>query len=223
MKQLVLLMLAGLLVTGCAGTQDLGDQDSAAVEQRDLLEAQRKAEEEEARRRAQAAREQEELNRRLDEQRRMDQEAAAKAREEAEVRALQERELSGASLGDAKSQLKDPASMVSKRSIYYEFDRYDILSEFGPMVEAHANLLRDNADLRVRIEGNCDERGSTEYNLALGQRRADSVKKALTVLGVPASRVEAVSYGEEKPKAKGQDEDSYAENRRSDILYPGND
>lgn len=223
MKQLVLLMLAGLLVTGCAGTQDLGDQDSAAVEQRDLLEAQRKAEEEEARRRAQAAREQEELNRRLDEQRRKDQEAAAKAREEAEVRALQERDLPSASLGDVRSQLKDPASMVSKRSIYYEFDRYDILSEFGPLVEAHANLLRDNADLRVRIEGNCDERGSTEYNLALGQRRADSVKKALTVLGVPAGRVEAVSYGEEKPKAKGQDEDSYAENRRSDILYPGND
>jgi len=223
MKQLVLLMLAGLLVTGCAGTQELGDQDSAAVEQRDLLETQRKAEEEEARRRAQAAREQEELNRRLDEQRRKDQEAAAKAQEEAEVRALRERDLSGASLGDVKSQLKDPASMVSKRSIYYEFDRYDILPEFSPMVEAHANLLRENADLRVRIEGNCDERGSTEYNLALGQRRADSVKKALTVLGVPAGRVEAVSYGEEKPKAKGQDEDSYAENRRSDILYPGND
>jgi peptidoglycan-associated lipoprotein len=223
MKQLVLLMLAGLLVTGCAGTQDLGDQDSAAVEQRDLLETQRKAEEEETRRRAQAAREQEELNRKLDEQRRKDQEAAAKAQQEAEIRALKDRDLPGASLGDAKSQLKDPASMVSKRSIYYEFDRYDILTEFAPMVEAHANLLRENADLRVRIEGNCDERGSTEYNLALGQRRADSVKKALTVLGVPAGRVEAVSYGEEKPKAKGQDEDSYAENRRSDILYPGND
>ena len=222
MKQLVLLMLAGLVVTGCA-TQDLTEQDSVAVEQRDLLEAQRKAEEEEARKRAQAAREQEELNRRLDEQRRKDQEAAARAQEEAEIRALQERELAAASIGDVKSQLKDPASMVSRRSIYYEFDRYDILSEFSPMVEAHANLLLENPDLSVRVEGNCDERGSTEYNLALGQRRADSVKKALTVLGVPANRVEAVSYGEEKPKAKGQDEDSYAENRRSDILYPGND
>jgi len=222
MKQLVLLMLAGLLVTGCA-TQDLTEQDSAAVEQRDLLETQRKAEEEEARKRAQAAREQEELNRRLDEQRRLDAEAAAKAKADAEVRALQQPGVAATSLGDVKSQLKDPASMVSKRSIYYEFDRYDILPEFGPMVEAHANLLLENKDVKVRVEGNCDERGSTEYNLALGQRRADSVKKALTVLGVPASRVEAVSYGEEKPKAKGQDEDSYAENRRSDILYPGND
>jgi len=222
MKQLVLLMLAGLLATGCA-TQDVTEQDSAAVEQRDLLETQRKAEEEEARKRSQVAREQEELNRRLDEQRRLDAEAATKARADAEVRALQQPGVAATALRDVKSQLKDPASMVSKRSIYYEFDRHDIHPEFGPMVEAHANLLLENKDLSVRVEGNCDERGSTEYNLALGQRRADSVKKALTVLGVPASRVEAVSYGEEKPKAKGQDEDSYAENRRSDILYPGND
>ena len=84
-------------------------------------------------------------------------------------------------------------------------------------------MLPQNTDVKARIEGNCDERGSTEYNLALGQRRADSVKRALMVLGVPASRIEAVSYGEEKPKALGQDEDSYAENRRSDIMYPGNE
>ena len=93
--------------------------------------------------------------------------------------------------------------------------------DYRALVEAHAKFMLDNKTARMRIEGNCDERGSTEYNLALGQRRADGVKRALTVLGVPANRIETVSYGEEKPKASGQDEDSYGENRRSDIVYPG--
>lgn len=221
MKKLILLMLAGLLVTGCA-TQDVKEQDKAAVEQRDLLEAQRKAEEEEARRKAQLSREQEEVNRRLDEERRRAAEEAAKAKSDAEIKALASPSVNASSL-DPRSQLKDPGSPVYKRSVYYDFDRYDIREDFAPLVEAHANLLLQNRDLKTRIEGNCDERGSTEYNLALGQRRADSVKRALMVLGVPASRIEAVSYGEEKPKATGQDEDSYAENRRSDIMYPGNE
>ena len=221
MKKLILLMLASLLVTGCA-TQDVSEQDKAAVEQRDLLEAQRKAEEEEARRKAQLAREQEEVNRRLDEERRRAAEEAAKAKSDAEIKALQNPSVNASSL-DIRSQLKDPNSAVSKRSVYYDFDRYDIREDFAPLVEAHANLLLQNTNVKARVEGNCDERGSTEYNLALGQRRADSVKRALMVLGVPASRIEAVSYGEEKPKALGQDEDSYAENRRSDIMYPGNE
>ncbi len=221
MKKLILLMLAGLLVTGCA-TQDVKEQDKAAVEQRDLLEAQRKAEEEEARRKSQLSREQEEVNRRLDEERRRAAEEAAKAKSDAEIKALASPSVNASSL-DPRSQLKDPGSAVYKRSVYYDFDRYDIREDFAPLVEAHANLLLQNRDLKARIEGNCDERGSTEYNLALGQRRADSVKRALMVLGVPASRIEAVSYGEEKPKATGQDEDSYAENRRSDIMYPGNE
>ena len=75
--------------------------------------------------------------------------------------------------------------------------------------------------MNLRIEGNCDERGSREYNLALGQRRADSVKRALTLLGVPADQIQTVSYGSEKPKATSHDEQAYAENRRSDLIYPG--
>jgi peptidoglycan-associated lipoprotein len=71
------------------------------------------------------------------------------------------------------------------------------------------------------VEGNCDERGSREYNLALGQRRADSVKRALTLLGVPASQIETVSFGSEKPKATNHDEQAYADNRRSDLMYSG--
>ncbi|MFO1321144.1 MAG: peptidoglycan-associated lipoprotein Pal [Burkholderiales bacterium] len=223
MKKLILLMLAGLLVTGCA-TQDANEQGKAAVEQRDLLETQRKAEDEEARRRTQAAKDQDELNRKLDEERRRQAEAEAKAKSDAEIKALENPAVVSSALSkDAASQLKDPASPVSKRSVYYDFDRFDIREEFNPLIEAHANFLGQNKSYKIRVEGNCDERGSTEYNLALGQRRADSVKRALTVLGVPADRIEAVSYGEEKPKAKGQDEDSYAENRRSDIVYPGSE
>ena len=220
MKKLILLVLAGLMVTGCA-TQDVNEQDKAAVEQRDLLETQRKADEEEARRRAAAAKEQEELNRKADEQRRREAEAAAKAQADAEIKALQQPAVTERALTDPKTALHDPASPVFKRSVYYDFDRYDIREDFGPLIEAHANFLLENKNIKARVEGNCDERGSTEYNLALGQRRADSVKKALTVRGGSASRVETVSYGEEKPKATGQDEDAYAENRRSDIMYPG--
>ena len=126
-------------------------------------------------------------------------------------------------LSDPASQLKDPANPVSKRSIYYDFDMYNIREEFQSMVEAHGKFLLENTDLRVRIEGNCDERGSREYNLALGQRRADSVKRALTLLGVPANRIETVSFGAEKPKALGSNEEAWAENRRSDIVYIGID
>jgi peptidoglycan-associated lipoprotein len=219
MKKLILLMLAGLLVSGCA-TQDVSEQGGAAVEQRDLLESQRKAEEEEARRRATAL-EQEEMNRKLDEERRRRAEAEAQARSEAEIKALNESSVSERPISDAASMLKDPASMLSKRSVYYDFDRFDVREEFSGLIDAHANFLLENKNIRIRVEGNCDERGSTEYNLALGQRRADSVKRALTVLGVSASNIEAVSFGEEKPRATGQDEDSYAENRRSDIVYPG--
>ena len=91
------------------------------------------------------------------------------------------------------------------------------------MVEAHAKFLHEHKELRVRVEGNCDERGSREYNLALGQRRADSIKRAMTLLGVPPRQIETVSFGSEKPKAVGSNEEAWAENRRSDIVYVGID
>lgn len=219
MNKLILLALVSLLATGCA-TQDVAEQDKAGVEQRDLLESQRKAEDEEARRRALAAKEQEDLDRKLDEERRRQAEAAAQARTDAEIKALQEPSVNEKPLTDAGTQLRDANGALAKRSVYYDFDRYDVREEFRPLIEAHAGFLMANDALKIRVEGNCDERGSTEYNLALGQRRADSVKRALMVLGVRADRVQAVSFGEEKPKAAGQDEDSYAENRRSDIVYP---
>lgn len=219
MKKLIFLVLAGLLVSGCA-TQDVPEQGAAAVEQRDLMDSKRKAEEEEARRRAQAT-EQEEMNRKLDEERRRRAETEAQAKSEAEIKALNQGSVNERPISEGAAALKDPASMLAKRSVYYDYDRFDVREEFSGIISAHANFLLENAKMRIRVEGNCDERGSTEYNLALGQRRADSVKRALTVLGVPADRIEAVSFGEEKPRATGQDEDSYAENRRSDIVYPG--
>src|SRR6202035_1427196 len=95
--------------------------------------------------------------------------------------------------------LKDPNNILSRRSIYYDFDKFDIRDEFRPLIEAHAKYLRENAGAKMLIQGNADERGSREYNLGLGQRRADSVKRALTLLGAKENQIESVSLGEEKP------------------------
>jgi peptidoglycan-associated lipoprotein len=111
------------------------------------------------------------------------------------------------------------AVMPQARSVYYEYDRSEIKPDGAKVVDANAQYLRDHPELKVKVEGNADERGSREYNLALGQRRADAVSKRMTILGIPADRIETVSYGKEKPKATGHDESSWSENRRSDILY----
>jgi len=115
--------------------------------------------------------------------------------------------------------LDDPSGALSKRSVFYEFDKSDITPQYRGLVEAHARYLRDNPNARVTVEGNCDERGSREYNVALGQRRAEGVKKAMQLLGARDQQLEAVSFGEEKPKSAGHDEASWSQNRRSDITY----
>ena len=117
--------------------------------------------------------------------------------------------------------LVDPTNILSKRSIYFEFDEYAVSDKYKSMVLSHARYLRDNSNLNIRVQGNTDERGSREYNLALGQRRADSVKKVMTLAGTEDSQIESVSYGEEKPRAAGHNEASWAENRRVDIRYQG--
>lgn len=121
----------------------------------------------------------------------------------------------------AASMLKDPNNILSKRSIYYEYDKFDIGDEYRSLIDAHAKYLRDNPSARMLIQGNADDRGSREYNLGLGQRRSDSVKKMLMLLGVKETQIESVSLGEEKPQAEGQREAAWAKNRRSDILYAG--
>jgi peptidoglycan-associated lipoprotein len=109
--------------------------------------------------------------------------------------------------------------VLAKRSVYFDLDSFEVKPEFRSMVEAHAAYLRKTPSARVVIEGNTDERGSREYNLSLGQKRAEAVKKMLQLLGVAEAQLEAVSFGEEKPKATGKDEAAYSENRRSDLSY----
>lgn len=123
--------------------------------------------------------------------------------------------------GSTYPELTDPASPLSKRSVYFDYDSFVIRGEFMPLVEAHARFLVGHPDVAVRIQGNADERGSREYNLALGQKRADAMKKALLLLGATEGQVEAVSLGEEKPQCTERTEACFAENRRGDMLYTG--
>ncbi|MEW9897209.1 peptidoglycan-associated lipoprotein Pal [Chitinivorax sp. PXF-14] len=116
----------------------------------------------------------------------------------------------------------DPANPLSqKRSVYFEFDHYNVADQYRAIVDNHAKYLNDNRNIKVKVEGNADERGSREYNLALGQKRAEAVKKLMTVNGVGESQIETISWGKEKPRAEGHDEAAWAENRRADIAYPG--
>ena len=117
--------------------------------------------------------------------------------------------------------LTDPGNILSKRSVYYDYDMSIVKDEYKPLVTAHARYLVQNRLAKMTIQGNTDERGSREYNIALGQRRADSVKQMLILLGAQEAQIETVSFGEEKPRATGKDEASYSENRRSDIVYQG--
>lgn len=118
-----------------------------------------------------------------------------------------------------RNEHDDPASILAKRSVYFDFDQYVFKDEFRPLVEAHAKYLASHQKIRVHIIGNTDARGGREYNLALGQKRADSVHKIFALYGVGENQMDAISYGEEKPKAEGADEAAWAENRRVDIQY----
>jgi len=117
--------------------------------------------------------------------------------------------------------LTDPKNILSQRSVYFDFDSNAVKDQYRGLITAHAKYMTDKRDTKIKIEGNCDERGSREYNLALGQRRAEAIKKVMTVLGVQEARIETVSFGEEKPKAPGHDEAAWAQNRRGDIRYAG--
>ena len=117
---------------------------------------------------------------------------------------------------------KDPANMLSqKRSIYFDYDQFTIKDEFKATVEGHAKYVQGNRTLRIILQGNTDERGTREYNIALGQKRADAVKKLMMLLGANEIQIETVSFGKEKPRRDGHDDSSWAENRRVDIVYVG--
>jgi peptidoglycan-associated lipoprotein len=117
--------------------------------------------------------------------------------------------------------LKDANSELSKRSVFYELDKYDIADQYRPILQAHGKYLAEHRGPKMLVQGNCDERGSREYNIALGQRRADGVKRMLLLLGATEQQVESVSLGEEKPRCEEHSEGCWSQNRRSDMLYSG--
>ena len=119
--------------------------------------------------------------------------------------------------GAAGADAAGPAGVG--RVIYFDFDSFTVKSEYQPLVDQHARFLQANRGRSVAVEGHTDERGSREYNLALGQKRAEAVRRALTLVGATDAQVEAVSFGEEKPAATGASEDAYSQNRRVEIRY----
>ena len=186
MKNVLLAAALTALLGACASQ----GQKGADIEQRDLFDQQKAQQEsQDNARQQQIAKEQEELKRQLEEQQRR-QQAAGQGGDPAIVRPLSDGSVGGSQLkGDVWSQIKEPGSELSKRSIYYDYDSYTIKEEFVPVIDAHAKLLMQHTDTRIKVEGNCDDRGSREYNLALGQRRADSVKRAMVLLGVSDKQI----------------------------------
>jgi peptidoglycan-associated lipoprotein len=193
--------------------------DEAARIQKELEEreaAKRAKAEEEARRAAE-----EEARRAAEEEaRRAAEEEAKRIAEQEAKRIAQEKALTVEDDAATRGVVNDavPAG-VPAYSVYFDFDKSSILPRFEEAVLAHADYLRANSQLRVEIQGNCDERGSREYNISLGNRRALAVKKALELLGIDGSRIDVTSYGSEKPRAMGHNENAWQENRRADFVY----
>ncbi len=115
--------------------------------------------------------------------------------------------------------LADPDSLLDVRRVHFAFDSSEIRDEDMPILEAHADFLGEHRNRRMLIEGHTDERGSREYNLALGERRAEAVKRLLMAKGVRSQQLEVVSYGEENPLVSSSNEEAWAQNRRAELIY----
>ncbi len=122
---------------------------------------------------------------------------------------------------EAPNPLKDPGNILSKRSVYFEYDQFLVKDSDKPLLQAHALYLRQHPAAKVVVQGNTDERGSREYNIALGQRRADAVKQIVRLLGAEDRQIETVSFGKEKPRCQASDESCWSQNRRADLVYAG--
>jgi peptidoglycan-associated lipoprotein len=202
---------AAMLMFGCS--LDEVKQSQFDIEQREQIERENAAKE------ARVRQEQAELAR-IREQRLMRDEKAwpIAQTQDPPIQAPKLDNIEQQPLADSQPS-RDDALNVERRAVYYDYDSYNVKDQYHSVVEAHARFLLEHPNAQLRIEGHCDERGSREYNLALGQRRADSVKRALNLLGVPLRQIQAVSLGSEKPKALEHDEKAYTENRRSDLIY----
>lgn len=150
-----------------------------------------------------------------------DEEAARRAAEQAAAAAAREAERERVREAERLrvDPLDDPESMLAQRVIYFDFDRSEVKPEFMAVVQAHAQHLSNNSNVRVTLEGHTDERGSREYNIGLGNRRAQAVRRMLMFHGVSDRQIETVSYGEERPVAHGRNEEAWARNRRVEFVY----
>ena len=162
----------------------------------------------------------------LAEQKKADDEAAARAKAQSDA-AKARADAARAREEAAKAVDEGTAGVVNENvplgmptdSVYFDFDKSFIVPKFDDVINAHAEYLKANPDLNVEIQGNCDERGSREYNIGLGNRRALAVKAGLEILGIQGSRISITSFGSEKPIALGHDESSWQQNRRADFVY----
>ena len=125
--------------------------------------------------------------------------------------------VTGVDLSQSAANKAGPAGV--SRLVYFDYDSYAIKPEFQALIDAHASFIKSGQGRTVMIEGHTDERGGREYNLALGQKRAEAVRRSLGLLGVPDTQMEAVSFGKEKPAATGHSEDAHAQNRRAELSY----
>ncbi len=124
-----------------------------------------------------------------------------------------------ASTGQVMDPFNPQSPLAQQRSVYFEFDSYTVPEQYRSLVEMHSSYLTGHTQQKIRIEGNADARGGAEYNLALGQRRSESVARMMGLLGVNSNQIEAISFGKERPRATGNTEADFAENRRADIVY----
>jgi peptidoglycan-associated lipoprotein len=155
---------------------------------------------------------------------RLEREREAREAKERELAKLREEELKKPTGGELEKSLvtkKEPGIegevFESKllKDIYFDFDKYDIRREDEATLKENAVFLKNNPKMKIQIEGHCDERGTVEYNLALGERRANNTKKYLVLLGIPSDRISTISYGKERPLDKGHSEEAWAKNRRA--------
>lgn len=138
----------------------------------------------------------------------------------ADTGAIKEIAIDSSANAGGNSALKDPNNILSKRNIYFDYDSDAVKAEYRPIIDAHAKYMQSNANAKMILQGNTDERGTREYNLSLGQRRAVAVKNALNLLGVKDNQIETVSYGEEKA-SQNCGGDSCDKDRRVDIVHEG--
>jgi peptidoglycan-associated lipoprotein len=127
----------------------------------------------------------------------------------------------GGGYGDSSAQNGGAGGPLSKNLVYFNYDSTEVLPEYVPVVESHAAAVASNPGKTVVLEGHADSRGSSEYNVALGEQRAKAVANMMKLQGVSESQIQVVSFGEEKPLVSGNDESAWAQNRRVEIAYPG--